>query len=118
MTHAGWRLRTPLGWALAIGFGALASYVDLHNTDVQMPAMLLIVFSALLGFLHPRHAWQWALLIGLSIPVGYAIATANGYHVPYPAPSSRASIVFLPLAFAIAGAYGGAWLRGVTAGQG
>src|SRR5262249_50093578 len=36
------------------------------------------------GLLHPRAAWRWALVLGLSITIFHLVARMVGYRPPYP----------------------------------
>ena len=101
-----------LCWALAIGFGLLTGYVDFHSDEVQLPALLLLVFAFLLGFAQPKGAWRWAVVVGTGVPLARLIGITLGYAAPYPTDSS---IVFLPVIVALAGAYSGALIRNLLA---
>jgi len=93
---------------LAIALGAIAGYVDLHEEDVQTPLMLLVSFAFFLGFAHPRSAWRWGLIIGISIPAAHLIARAVRYRPPYPV-SLPATI--MAVGFAMAAAYLGVFMK-------
>jgi hypothetical protein len=99
-------------WALAVGFGLLTGYVDFHNDEVQLPALLLLVFAFLLGFAQPKGVWRWALAVGSGVPLVHLIGNTMGYSAPYPTDSS---ILFLPVIVALAGAYSGALIRNLIA---
>ncbi len=66
--------------ALAVMGGFLAGAVDFNNDEPQAAVIVIIAFTGLLGFLQPRKAWRWALIVGLGVPSVYLIATALGYH--------------------------------------
>ena len=93
---------------LAILLGAIAGYVDLHEEDVQTPALLVTSFAFFLGFARPRAAWAWGLIIGLSIPAAHLIARMVGYRPPYPV---SLPTTFLAVAFALAAAYVGVAMK-------
>ena len=99
-------------WGLAVGFVLLTGYVDFHSDEVQLPALLLLVFAFLLGFVQPKGAWRWALAVGTGVPLVRLIGITLGYAAPYPTDSS---IVFLPIVVALAGAYSGALIRNLVA---
>jgi hypothetical protein len=104
--------RTPLWWLAGIGSGALAGFIDLHAAEVQAPAAFVLLAAGTLGFLHPRHAWQWALLVGMGIPAAHWLIDALGMTQPY-AVTPWYSMVVLPLVFALVAAYMGAGLRNI-----
>jgi hypothetical protein len=105
-------IRTPFWWLAGIGLGALAGYLDLHSTEVQTPAAFVVFAAGALGFVHPRHAWQWALFVGMGIPAAHWLIDALGMTQPY-AIMPWYSMVILPLLFALVAAYTGAGLRNI-----
>lgn len=50
-----------------IAMALLARY-ELRTDDAGIVAGLIVVITFVLGCLHPRHAWQWALLVGPAVP--------------------------------------------------
>jgi hypothetical protein len=99
-------------WALGVAFGLLVGYVDYHSEEVQLPALLLLVFAFLLGFAQPKGAWRWALVVGVGVPLVHLLGRTLGYPQPYP---TDFSIVLLPLIFALAGTYAGALIHNLVA---
>src|SRR5512135_3027631 len=79
MTRDRW-LFAALCLALAVIGAFLAGAVDFNNDEPQAAVIVIIAFAGLLGFIQPRKAWRWALIIGLGVPIVYLIATALGYH--------------------------------------
>ena len=69
-----------LCFALAVIGGFLAGVVDFNNDEPQAAVIVIVAFTGLLGFIQPRKAWRWALIVGLGVPIVYLIATALGYH--------------------------------------
>lgn len=69
---------------LVVIFSVLTGYVNLNANEVQAPMACILVFSGVAGFLQPKAAWRWGLLIGLSIPLSYFIGFAINYKVIYP----------------------------------
>ena len=93
---------------LAAVFGAVVSWVDLHATEVQVPALLLLIFGAALGAAWPKGSWLLGIIVGLGVPCAHAINGMLGN--PPPFPSAPGSLV-LPVAFGLVGAGIGALLR-------
>ena len=82
---------------------ALLARYDLHTDDTGVEVFLILTVTFLLGCLHPRRAWQWALLVGLWIPAAellFARASAGSLLVG----------AFV-IAVGLAGSYAGAFAR-------
>jgi hypothetical protein len=62
------KLTTVAAYLLCLTGGAFLGRFDLHTDDTGVEVFFLIVITFLLGFLHPRRAWQWSLLVPLWIP--------------------------------------------------
>jgi hypothetical protein len=74
--------------------------VDFNNDEPQAAVIVIMVFAGLLGFIQPRKAWRWALIVGLGVPIVYLIATALGYQSKsVPEPGWYASLIALIPAF-------------------
>lgn len=85
----------------------LIGWIDRNATEVQPAVLLLLVCSAVLGFLAPRHAWLTALLLGTSILVTHVVARAMVLSTP----SDTAGPTLLALIPASIGAVAGAATR-------
>ena len=86
--------------AAAIMGGFIAGTVDFNNDEPQAAVIVIMVFAGLLGFIQPRRAWRWALIVGLGVPIVYLIATALGYQSKsVPEPGWYASLIALIPAF-------------------
>ena len=53
-------------WPPAVLF--LGRY-DLRTDDTGVEVFFLLLITFILGCLHPRRAWQWAVLVGPAIPL-------------------------------------------------
>lgn len=85
---------------IALVGAAMAGAVDFNNDEPQAAVVVIIVFAGLLGFIQPRKAWRWALIVGLGVPIVYLIATALGYQSKsVPEPGWYASLIALIPAF-------------------
>ena len=106
-----WQLEA-LYTAIALIGAAMAGAVDFNNDEPQAAMIVIIVFAGLLGFIQPRQAWRWALVVGLGVPIVYLIATVMGYQAKsVPEPGWYASLIALIPAFI--SAYCGVLLRKV-----
>jgi hypothetical protein len=94
--------------ALALALGILTGYVNITATEVQAPMLCLLCFSFLIGFMQPRGAWRWAVLIGLSIPVSTFIGLAVNFQFVDTPPRYPITLVVLVIPALIA-AYIGAF---------
>ena len=115
ITRYGWQF-DAVCIALAVIGGFLAGAVDFNNDEPQAAVIIIVAFTALLGFIQPRKAWRWALIVGLGVPIVYLIATALGYHSKSVGePGWYASLIALIPAFI--STYCGVLLRKVIATQ-
>jgi hypothetical protein len=101
-----------IGILFAVLFGVFAGAVDLTSKEVQGTVLLIIVSAGALGFLIPKRAWIWALIIGASIFGAHLWAQSTGYPVPYPV-EPNVAITLLALIPAFIGAYSGVGARWV-----
>jgi hypothetical protein len=105
--------------ALALVLSVLCGYVDLHTDDMFILVGLIAGSALVLGFLQPRAAWRWGVLVGLGAPVAEAVAAAGKIAAPYAPPSQPLSVqapalllIFaVTTSIALGGAYGGVLLR-------
>jgi hypothetical protein len=76
---------------------------ELHTDDTGVEVFFLLLITFLLGALHPRHAWQWALLVGPAIPLAELLFGQTH--------SGLALLLAVVIALGLAGSYTGALLR-------
>jgi hypothetical protein len=85
-------------------------WVDFNNDEPQAAVLVILVITIFLGFVLPRNAWLWAIIVALGIPGVYFCARAMGYQpVSPPSPGWYASPLALIPAFI--SAYAGALSR-------
>lgn len=95
---------------IALLGSTFTGWVDFHNDEPQAAVLVILVFTALLGWLLPGKAWLWAIIVALGIPAMYFLLRALGYQpVSLPSPGWYASLLALIPAFI--GAYAGASSR-------
>ena len=96
-------------YVFAVVAGALSGWVDIKVGDLLLTALVVLAACMVLGVLRPARPWRWVAIVGAMVPVaellGYLVLTQK----PYRAQIYESFLAFLP---AIAGAYGGAMLRG------
>jgi hypothetical protein len=78
------KLTGLLPYALWIAAAAFLMRVELRNDDAGVVAFLVLAITFVLGVIHPRHAWQWALLVGPCVPAAHLFfgRAANQTAVP------------------------------------
>jgi hypothetical protein len=80
---------------LTVALGTVTGFVDLHVTETQLTAFLLMSFSCLLGAAHPVGAWRRALMLGLSVPLAHVVASVTGATLPYTLDHPAATFLFV-----------------------
>ena len=95
---------------LSLAGGIFAWWVDSRNDEPQAAVLVILMVTFMIGFLLPRRAWLWALIVGICIPLGYLLTRTLGYLPVNPVdPGWYASLIALIPAFI--GAYIGALAR-------
>ena len=97
-------------FCLAVGL-FLASF-ELHTDDTGVEVFFILLFTFVLGCWHPRHAWQWALLVGPWAPA--ADVWQLNFGTAKPDLSHTGGLLLLTgvvIAMGLAGSYAGALLR-------
>ncbi len=113
------RRKTRLAIALlALVLSLATGYVNTHNAEVRAPMLCLLVSTVGLGIARPRHAWRWALMIGLAVPLSQALAVVFRAPVPYPNDVRHVLSSTFILIPAMLGAYVGAAIRSAMRSQG
>ena len=98
-------------YLLAAAFGAAAGWIDIKFGDLLFTALIVLLSCMLLGFVRPRNAWRWIVLVGIFVPLTDWFAYAILSQKPDRAQIYEAFLAFLP---GFVGAYGGAFGRGVV----
>jgi hypothetical protein len=91
-------------YALAAAAAIFLGRFELHTDDTGVEVGLILLTTFLLGCLHPRQAWQWALLVGSSIPLAHLLFGKAQF-------PGLAVITSFVLATGLIGSYSGAFLR-------
>jgi hypothetical protein len=99
-----------LHYLLAAAFGVITGWIDIKVGDLLFTALLVLSFCMLLGFLRPRNAWRWVVLVGVFVPLMEWFATSILTQNLERAQIYESFLAFLP---GIVGAYGGSFGRGV-----
>lgn len=91
---------------MAYGFCLLADLFlmrfELRSDDAGVLVLFVLVTTMVLGSLHPRRAWQWALMVGPCVPAA-ELAFGSG-HPPFDALDAVKLLAFL-VAVGMVGTY-------------
>ena len=105
------RTQTTLVLVLAIIGSVFVGYIDSHATEVQATLMVMLPITFALGFIQPKRAWLWALIVGFSIPAGFLWHMLMGS--AYVEPPTNGFFTLIALVPAFIGAFSGAIFRNV-----
>ena len=100
-----------LYYLLAAAFGVITGWIDIKVGDLLLTALLVLGSCMLLGFLRPRNAWRWVVLVGVFVPLLEWFASSVLGQKLERAQIYESFLGFLP---GIVGAYGGSFGRGVV----
>jgi hypothetical protein len=73
----------PICLASAVAASGLIALLDLHASEVQPAAALILAGSALFAIAQPTRAWAGALIFGLGILIGHLAARVLGFRPSY-----------------------------------
>jgi hypothetical protein len=93
---------------VAVLLAAAIAFVHLHVPEAGLAFLLILMACMLLGLMHPKRPWLWAVLVGLSLPAAeiYSHVAGDATYVA----RFKGSIVVAVIA-GLVGAYGGAAMR-------
>ncbi|MEZ4670411.1 MAG: hypothetical protein R3E39_21095 [Anaerolineae bacterium] len=100
---------------LALVFSIITGYVDLTATETYAPMSCILVFSFMAGFIQPKGAWRWALLIGLSICISTFVGLAINFNFADAPPRFPITLVVLVIP-ALVAAYAGVFANRIFIG--
>jgi uncharacterized membrane protein YoaK (UPF0700 family) len=109
MSDSGTQKSDAAYYIAAVLLGLAAGWVSVQVGDLLFTAFMVLAPCMLLGGLRPQRPWRWVVVIGALVPIVQLAA-----HLLTTRKSSRAEVweSFLAWLPGIAGAYGGALLRG------
>jgi hypothetical protein len=101
------------GWfyLLAAACGTATGWADVAVNDLLFTALLVLASCMMLGLLRRQAPWRWVLVVGGCVPLTEFAAYEIFSVKPARAQIYGSFLAFLP---GIAGAYGGAVMRGVV----
>ena len=95
-------------YLLAVLFGLSAGLLEIRVGDLLATALCVLLSTLVLGFLRPRRAWRWILVVGAFVPVMRLAAYLIMNQRPYRAQIWESGLGFVT---GIAGSYAGALAR-------
>ncbi len=97
-------------YALAALAGIGTGWVDVVVNDLLFTALLVLMACMALGLARPHWPWRWVVVVGMFIPLTELVA-----YLELTVKPTRAQVYgsFLASLTGLAGAYGGALMRGV-----
>jgi hypothetical protein len=99
----GMKVATLACYGFCLAAGAFLGHYELHTDDTGVEVFFILLFTFVLGCWHPRHAWQWALLVGPCAPAADWIFKSGQ--------TGLLAITAAVVAFGLVGSYAGAWVR-------
>lgn len=54
---------------LAVLFGLVAGLLEIRIGDLLVTAVFVMIATMVLGYLRPRNAWRWTLLVAVFVPL-------------------------------------------------
>jgi hypothetical protein len=98
----------PLIYVLAILLGISAGILNVTVGDVLVTTLFVLISTLALGFMRPRHAWRWILIVGAFVPLLQLATYLFLGWKPYRAQIWESGLGFLT---GTAGCYSGALAR-------
>jgi nitrate/nitrite transporter NarK len=95
-------------YLLAALLGICAGLLEIKLGDLLATALFVMCSTMVLGFMRPKNAWRWIVVVAVFVPVIRIAAYAILKQKPYRAQIWESALGFLT---GIAGAYGGVLAR-------
>jgi len=95
-------------YLLAVLFGLSAGLLEITVGDLLATALCVLISTLVLGFLRPRRAWRWTVVVGAFVPLMRLAAYLVMNQKPYRAQIWESGLGFVT---GIAGSYAGAMAR-------
>ena len=95
-------------YLLAVLFGLSAGLLEITVGDLLATALCVLISTLVLGFMRPRRAWRWTVIVGALVPLMRLAAYLVMNQKPYRAQIWESG---LGLVTGIAGSYAGGMAR-------
>jgi len=93
---------------LAVLLGICSGFLEIKLGDLLATALFVMFSTMVLGFMRPKNAWRWIVVVAVFVPVIRIAAYVILKQKPYRAQIWESALGFLT---GIAGAYGGVLAR-------
>ena len=105
------KINTIAAWLFCLAAGLFLASFELHTDDTGVEVCYILLITFVLGCWHPRHAWQWALLVGPCAPAADFVRSLAGHPPAIHGAAGLAAVALVVILLGLAGSYAGAWLR-------
>ena len=103
------KLAVAATYLFALAAAIFLGRFELRTDDAGVVAFFILVIAFLLGCLHPRHAWQWALLVGPAVPLAHVFFPSRSHAMT--GAGDLALLMVFVLALGFIGSYSGVLAR-------
>ena len=106
------KISSIAAYLFCLAVGLFLARFELHTDDTGVEVFFILLFTFVLGCWHPRHAWQWALLVGPWAPA--ADVWELNFGTAKPALEHTGGLLLVTgvvIGLGLAGSYAGALLR-------
>jgi Na+-transporting NADH:ubiquinone oxidoreductase subunit NqrB len=97
-----------LVYVFAVLLGISAGLLEIMLGDVLITSLFVLVSTLVLGYIRPRRAWRWILVVGIFVPIIQFAAYFLLAQTPYRAQIWESGLGFVT---GTAGCYCGAFAR-------
>jgi hypothetical protein len=104
---------TIAAWLFWLPAAAFLGFFELYTDDAGVEALCILLIALVLGCLHPRRAWQWALLVGPCVPAADLLFGTPGRS---PHGADLLLVTGFVVLLGLAGSYTGVLVRRFAAG--
>ena len=56
-------------FVIAVLLGLAAGILEITINDLLVTAIFVMIATMVLGFVRPRRAWRWAVIVGICVPL-------------------------------------------------
>ena len=103
------KLAVAATYLFALAAAIFLGRFELRTDDAGVVAFFILAITFLLGRLHPRHAWQWALLVAPAVPLAHVFFPSRSHAMTGAGDLSLLMVFASALGFT--GSYSGVFVR-------
>ncbi len=79
-------------YLLAVLFGLSAGLLEITVGDLLATALCVLISTLVLGFVRPRRAWRWTVIVGAFVPLMRLAALVTGIAGSYAGAMARLGV--------------------------